>query len=97
MQGFSFGRKDTEKSIFLFFVAMVFFSYSRIGFLGPETWQFFLCFADVTEAIGVLNNYLEEGRSMRAALPFSVNHTHDYESNPMIVIMMIIAIITVVV
>ena len=54
-------------------------------------------FADVREAIGVLNNYLEEGRSMRAALSFSVNHTHDYESNPMMMIMMIIAIITVVV
>ena len=34
---------------------------------------------------------------MRAAFPFSVNHTHDYESNPMMMIMMIIAIITVVV
>jgi len=96
MQGFSFGREDTEKSIFLFFVAIVFFLTAELDSLVLKP-GFFFVFCRCQGGQQLLKNYLEEGRSMRAAFPFSVNHTHDYESNPMMMIMMIIAIITVVV
>ena len=89
--------KTLKRAFFSSLLQWYFFLRAELDSLVLKPGNFFLCFADVREAIGILNNYLEEGRSMRAALPFSVNHTLDYESNPMIMIMIIIAIITVVV
>ena len=44
MQGFSFGREDTGKSIFLFFVAIVFFLTAELDSLVLKPGIFFFVF-----------------------------------------------------
>ena len=48
MQGFSFGREDTEKSIFLFFVAIVFFLTAELDSLVLKPGNFF-CILQMSE------------------------------------------------